>query len=883
MRCVESEEYGVVRAKILCIVVVGLVGVGLAMAGEPEVHPGEAVVSPSAAVVPPTLVERIDPVFPAGAAAVGRAAEVVLTVSIDALGKVNEVAVFSSGGGDFDQAAVAAVKQWMFVPATQAGRPVASRVRIPITFAARPPSSSPAVRSPPESSAPVGPPAAGAATPATAPGLVPPAGLLEVTVAGERRPRATTASEYVVELGKLRIIPRKSAAEQLMLAPGVLTTNHGGEGHAHETYMRGFASKEGQDIEYTVDGVPVNDVSNPHGHGYADLYFVPPEFVRSVRITEGPFDPAQGDFAFAGSADYRLGADEPGARVSYGYGRWNSHRVLLAYAPASTHRDTFAGFEYYSTSGYGPNRAAQRVVGLGRYAGVARGVTWRVSAYGYAARFDQAGVVRQDDYLTGRMSFFGCYDPNQGGESNRILLAFDLDSGGVERRFRQTTWIGLRTMRLRVNFTGWLTDVAVTPDGQPNVQRGDGLEMRYETVSAGSRGSYDMSTSIWSRRQTLSLGYAIRFDQGQSEQLRLRSVTAVPYLRVFDDKYTILNIAGWLRAQLRPLRWLTLRGGVRVDGFIFGVTDLNQPTADREGSRDSTQTSQSFGYAISPRVTIDARVISDLHVVASYGQGTRSTEAAALSDNETAPFARADVVEGGLAYALHVPARRLRLKSQLSYVFTHVDKDMLFDPVAGRNILFSAAGSSNPIGPTTRHAILFSGRLYYRELLDLLVNVGWARGTLDATGELLPYIPELVVRLDAGVSGQLFRWQILGVPVVGRAGLGFTYVPGRPLPYNTWGDAYYLLNLGGEIRIWHASIGVEMRNLLDLKYRQAEFNYASNFQGPDAVPSQRPVRHFTAGEPFFVMATLTIHLEDLLRAGKAPASTLRGAVPPEED
>lgn len=874
----------------LCPRILALGVVLCAQVGTAEAQP--------ASVSPPMVLRKVAPTFPAGAI-LDREIQVVLSVTVEMDGHVDEVAVVTSGGEDFDGAAIAAVKRWTFAPAMKDGRPARSRVRIPVGFVSGipdaglgdgpPPLVAEATEGPVDGSSLAtasaastagatasldgGAPEAAAsvsvldAEPAASPEGPPSEGpetFLDVTVSGERREQASTTSDYVVELAKLRIVPRQSAAEQLMLAPGVLTTNHGGEGHAHETYMRGFASKEGQDIEYTVDGVPVNDVSNPHGHGYADLYFVPPEFVRSVRITEGPFDPAQGDFAFAGSADYRLGVDERGTRLSYGYGSWNTQRLLLSTAPETAHRDTFAGFELHRSEGFGQNRASQRALGLCRYAGVLdSGLTWRLSAFGYATRFDQPGVVRQDDFLTGRMGFFDSYDPNQGGESNRLLLTLDTISGPADRRLRQVTWIGFRTMRLRVNFTGWMTDASVTAEGRPNTQRGDGLEMGYESLSAGSRGSYDVRTTIRSLPQTLSVGYALRFDQGDSSQLRLRSVTAIPYLRVFDDRYTILNLGGWLRGQIKPVDWLALRGGVRIDGFAFGVTDRNQPTADREGTRVSTQTSQSFGYAINPRLTIDTRIRPGLHVLASYGQGTRSTEAAALSDNETAPFARAQVLEGGLAHDLDAPSLRLRMKTQASYVFTHVDKDMLFDPVLGRNIVFSSAGSSNPVGPSTRHAVLFSTRADYEGWLDTLVNLGWARGRLDSTGELLPYIPQLIVRVDTGATGQLFAWDIGGVPVTGRVGVGFTYVPGRPLPYAAKGDDYYLFNLGGQVRVWHVSLGVEMRNLFDLRYRQSELNYASNFQGPNAVRSQRPVRHFTAGEPFFVMATLTVHLEAL--------------------
>jgi iron complex outermembrane recepter protein len=689
--------------------------------------------------------------------------------------------------------------------------------------------------------------------------------LEDATVVGQRRTEATSAAHYDLEVGKLRIIPRRNVAEQLMMAPGVLTTNHGGEGHAHETYMRGFASKEGQDIEFLVDGVPLNEVGNPHNHGYADLYFIPPEMVQSVAITEGAFDPEQGDFAFAGTAEYRLGVPDRGAQIKQGYGLWNTHRTLVLYAPPGEETGTFAGFEYFTTDGYGKNRAAQRALALGRFSDDwgPQNFEYGISVYGYAARYDQPGVVRQDDFESGTMGFFDTYDPNQGGESNRLLLSFDTEAGPDHSLFRQVSFLGYRTMRLRANFTGWLTDDTIDENGDPlPAQRGDGIEMRYEVFTGGSRGSYTISEPMWGNRQDLSIGYALRFDHGDSSQLRLRSVTAIPYRVVFDDDFNILNLATWIRTQLRPLSWLALRGGVRIDTFSFGITDQNQPESDREGIRVPNQTSQSFGFALNPRATLDVRIFEGLHALASYGQGTRSTDAAALSDNETAPFAKAQEFDAGLAYAYGADGAPIQLSTQLSYSLTLVNKDLVFSEIAGRNVL---AGSS------TRHAVLFSGRIHLFSLVDILANVGWTQATLDSAGELLPYIPELVTRLDAAISGQISSWNVGSVPVVGRLGLGFTYVPGRPLPRQEFGDPFYLLGAGGDVRLWHFSLGIEMRNLLNATYRQAEFNYASNFVAPDAIPSQVPERHFVAGEPFFVMGTLTWHIEDMIRGSLARA------------
>jgi len=681
----------------------------------------------------------------------------------------------------------------------------------------------------------------------------------EVVVTGERREDAAPASQFDMDVGQLDIIPRKNVSEHLMLAPGILTTNHGGEGHAHETFMRGFAAREGQDIEFTVDGVPLNEISNPHGHGYADLMFIPPEFVRSVVISEGPFDPAQGDFAFAGSADYRLGVRDRGSLVQYGYGAWDSHRTLLLIAPEKMDTETFAGFEHHRSQGFGENRASQRATFLSRYAQNVDNLNlrWKLSAYSYAARFDQAGVVRQDDYESGEMGFFDTYDPNQGGESNRWLLTFDTENFSGNSFFHQVSFFGYRTMRLRANFTGWLTDDLT--DGESFVadeQRGDNIEMRYNVMTAGSRGDYTLFGRWLDQEQSLTLGYALRYDQGNSSQSRLRAITAIPYKRVFDNDFTILNIAGWGRANFRPCNWYALRGGLRYDTFSFGVTDNNQPESDREGNRVPDQTAQAFGYAINPRATFDFTLYDGLHLLTSYGQSTRSTEAAALSDNETAPFALAHSAEGGLAYAYGNIGKPFAIKLQSSYVYTWINKDMLFDEFAGRNVL---------VGSSTRQAVLLGTRMYLGTWFDSLLNVGWTKATLDDTGELLPYIPEWVVRLDTAAHGQLFGWKLGSVPVDGHIGVGFTYVPGRPLPLKEFGDPMYLLNAGAEIRLWHFSLGAQGRNLLNLQYRQSEFNYASNFDGADATPTLVPERHFVAGEPLFWMGTLSLHVEDLIR------------------
>ena len=686
------------------------------------------------------------------------------------------------------------------------------------------------------------------------------------TVVRERRQAATPAAVFDIELGALNAVPRRDASEQLMLAPGVFTANHGGEGHANETFMRGFAAGEGQDIEFLLHQVPLNEVSNAHGHGYADVLFILPELVERVRVAEGPFDPDQGDFAFAGSAEYRLGVPQRGTRLSASQGSFDTQRLLALWAPEGEADDTFGAVEFFRTDGFGTNRAAERANATLRYAhkGTGGSPDFALTLIGHATRFDQPGILRQDDFRAGRVGFFDTYDPAQGGEASRLLVFAETGSGPVDRRFEQTTFLQLRDLRMRSNYTGFQEDDLRDDDGAffvSTVQRGDLTEMRTGTLTAGSRGRYTLQTPAWGGEQVLAVGYAARYDRGASSQRRLRAVNAIPYRRIFDNQFDILNLAGWLRTDLQPTPWLTLRAGARIDAFSFGVTDLANPPADREGPRLRDQRVQAFGFALNPRAVADIGLDalglrgSGLHLVASYGRGTRSTEAAALSDNEAAPFAQSHSADVGLTWRHNQPGKDAwAATAQVSYDYTRVAQDLVFDETAGRNI---AAGAS------TRHVLLGTGRLYLGRHFDGLLNLSAAEATLDATGARIPYIPRFIGRTDLGLRGALFGWRLGGVPVTGRAGLGFTYLPGRPLPQQAQGDPIALLNLGGQVRLWHTALDLSVRNLLDRRYRQSEFNLASNFEGPDAPHSRVAARHFVAGEPLTAMVTLTVFLEDL--------------------
>ena len=61
------------------------------------------------------------------------------------------------------------------------------------------------------------------------------------------------------------------------------------------------------------------------------------------------------------------------------------------------------------------------------------------------------------------------------------------------------------------------------------------------------------------------------------------------------------------------------------------------------------------------------------------------------------------------------------------------------------------------------------------------------------------------------------------------------------------------------VRVGAVEVGVSARNLTDARWQDGVFNFASNF-AEGTTASLVPARHFTAGRPLTVLASVTLHL-----------------------
>jgi periplasmic protein TonB len=108
----------------------------------PTDEPAPAAITAETSPAPPagetanmTVNRRVDPVYPPQSRRAGEEGTGVYRVLVDANGRPQEVTVATSSGFPrLDEAAVAAIRKWVFKPAMQSGQAVQSWTRVQVKF-----------------------------------------------------------------------------------------------------------------------------------------------------------------------------------------------------------------------------------------------------------------------------------------------------------------------------------------------------------------------------------------------------------------------------------------------------------------------------------------------------------------------------------------------------------------------------------------------------------------------------------------------------------------------------------------------------------------------------------------------------------------------------
>jgi len=268
---------------------------------------------------------------------------------------------------------------------------------------------------------------------------------------------AQSASRGVVVPAQLLAQPVYRTGELLEAMPGLIVTQHSGEGKANQYFLRGFNLDHGTDLAITIDGMPANMRTHGHGQGYADTNFMIPEIMRGLGYRKGPYFAADGDFASAGAIylDVADKLEKNLAQVEVGsFG----HRRAVAgmSAPVGMAGTVLVAGVIVNFDGpWDRPDDVRRFNGVMRYSNGSYDNGFAVTAMAYSGHWFSTDQRAVESGLIGR---FGNIDPTDGGFTRRYSLSGRWHETTAEAATRINAYVIKSDLSLYNNFTYFLND-----------------------------------------------------------------------------------------------------------------------------------------------------------------------------------------------------------------------------------------------------------------------------------------------------------------------------------------------------------------------------------------------------------------------------------------
>jgi outer membrane cobalamin receptor len=617
---------------------------------------------------------------------------------------------------------------------------------------------------------------------------------------------AQSASQGAITARQLDARPMMRTAEVLETVPGLITSQHSGEGKANQYYLRGFNLDHGTDFATTVAGMPVNMPTHGHGHGYSDLSFLIPELVSGVQFSKGPYFAEHGDFATAGASNinYTNSLAKPIVRV--GGGGQGFARALAAASMAAGGGTLLGALEVQHNDGpwVRPDDYV-KVNGVLRYT---RGNTrngYSFTFMGYDGAWNATDQVPRRAVAAGALDRFGSLDQTDGGDSYRYSGSFDWQRTASNASTRITVYGIAYDLNLFSNFTYALDD----PDN------GDQFHQADHRFVSGGRMSHRRVGQWGGRAYQNTFGLQVRNDSIANVGL-YHTVQRDLLEAVREDEVLQTSGALYVQNELAWTAWLRTLAGVRVDGYRFGV-EAGAP--GNSGTEYDGLASPKFGAVIGPFDGTEFYVNAGLGFHSNDARGATITVDPATGEptDRVTPLARAKGAEVGFR-----SVRISKLQTTLSIWTLSLDSELVF---------IGDAGNTEAGRPSHRYG--FEWANYYAPqpwlILDADVSISRARFTDDdPAGDYVPGAVNSVVSAGATVNsvkhvfGSL-RWRYFG--------------PRALVEDNSVrSDATSLFNLEAGYRIGrNVRIAVDVFNLFDAAASDIDYFYASRLPGePDA-------------------------------------------------
>ena len=423
---------------------------------------------------------------------------------------------------------------------------------------------------------------------------------------------ARSASQGTVggaDLADLPVLRRGELLEEAV--PGMVVTQHSGDGKANQYFLRGFNLDHGTDFAFSIDGVPINLPSHAHGQGYSDLNFLIPELVDAIDFEKGPFYAEVGDFSGAGAANIHLVSALPEGIANVQLGQFGYARALLADSPAVGPGTLLYAFEYNHYDGpWDLPESSNRYDALLRYHWDHGRDTFNLTGSVYWAPFWHAtDQVAERAIQDGLIDRFGAIDPSDGGETGRAALSFDwLRNDGDA-----VTKLQLYGFYYRLNLWSDFTYALTCPSGdQSNCDQFEQVDRRFVT---GGELKRTWERLWWGKKVENTVGLQVRNDYIPDSGRNLtvnRQVTQM----VIDDHIEELNSGLYASNQIQWTRCFRSQLGLRGDVFAI---DVNSNTPANSGN--------STAGILSPKATLVFGPWKKTEIYLDAGSGFHSNDA----------------------------------------------------------------------------------------------------------------------------------------------------------------------------------------------------------------------------------------------------------------
>ena len=539
---------------------------------------------------------------------------------------------------------------------------------------------------------------------------------------------AASASQGAVTAAQLDARPVMRAGEVLETVPGLIVSQHSGEGKANQYYLRGFNLDHGTDFSTTVAGVPVNMPTGAHAHGYADVSFLIPELVSSVQFKKGPYSADEGDFSAAGAANinYVNQLERPIVRVSAGSDGWD--RLFGAASPRVAGGYLLGALEVNHNDGPWVRPDDYRKLnGVLRYSRGDNRNGFSLTGMGYWADWDSTDQVPERAIAEGLIPRFGLLDASDGGKANRQSFAAEYQRSNGPSSLRATGFLLHNSLNLFSNFTYFLDD----PDN------GDQFEQAERRVAAGGRLTYRRLGHFFERHTESAVGVQLRRDWLDPVGLyRTASRQRLSTTREDEVGQTMAGV--YAQTEIEWTRSLRTTFGLRADRYQFSVTSDN-PLNSGDGADG----------LISPKVGAIFGPWNGTELYANAGTGFHSNDARGTAItvdpltgepvDRVTPLVRAKGAEIGLRTV------RIRgLQSTVALWYLGIDSELLF---------VGDAGTTESGRPSRRVGIEWTNYARLANWLTLDADLAFTRAKFiddDPAGTRIPGALDRVI--SAGVT-----------------------------------------------------------------------------------------------------------------------------------